>query len=527
MSAPKSRARNATLYGLGVIVLVGAMAAVTAIVVREHRARAHATVEALYHEDLRTAMWRMETRVGTMVATTANRIPSANAWIDPMSNVVRSAGPEAFASEPELGERVVAAADRAFFLACENERDDSLAPEVRSDRVVGRGAERSREEFQRRVETNQILQVAGVEEPIDEGLMACVGPLAPVWSDGSDGLDLVLARRVESPGAVRHETYRLSWPELRETLLAEIADLFPSADLVPLEDGETDDDAVRLASIPARLAVVPPVADLGLSRALVLSLGGAWTALLLAIGLGAVALRASFAFGEKHRRFTHAVTHELRTPLTTFRMYSEMLSRGMVPEDARAEYLATLESESTRLAGLVENVLRYARLEEGPAAPALETIDAAELVERSIPELTRTCERAGAELAVERVDATRADVRTDPGAVHQILVNLVENACKYGAPSDGGSRITLRLSRSGAEARIDVVDEGPGIDASQRRAIFEPFDRAGRDAADAAPGVGLGLALSRELARQLGGELELVPTATGATFRLTLIATSR
>ena len=78
------------------------------------------------------------------------------------------------------------------------------------------------------------------------------------------------------------------------------------------------------------------------------------------------ALRASIAFGERRSRFASAVTHELRTPLTTFRMYSEMLADDMVPDEGqRRVYLATLKEESGRLATLVENVLTYARLEEG------------------------------------------------------------------------------------------------------------------------------------------------------------------
>jgi len=107
--------------------------------------------------------------------------------------------------------------------------------------------------------------------------------------------------------------------------------------------------------------------------------------------------------------------------------------------------------------------------------------------------------------------------------VLQVLSNLVENACKYGRGEGVElAPIRLRAVREGATLRLEVGDEGPGIARAVERAIFEPFDRGGRDSSDRCPGVGLGLALSRALAVELGGTLELVPSARGATFRLTL-----
>ena len=331
------------------------------------------------------------------------------------------------------------------------------------------------------------------------------------------------------------------------------ATFFPAAQLYPISGGELAailesttgmtrvDDAARLASLPVRLEVAPPRPATDLPSGHLWTLGGAWSALLLALSAGAVALRSSFAYGDKHRRFTHAVTHELRTPLTTFRMYSEMLSKGMVPEASRPEYLRTLESESARLSDLVENVLRYARLEESGQAASLELIDAHGLLERCVPELARTCDRSGATLEIQdqlepRPDGQALQLRTDASAVLQILSNLVDNACKYGrtpqtpegdaggmAPDDS-CVVVLRARCNAGQVRLEVLDSGPGVPAQIETAIFQPFDRGGRDASDPAPGVGLGLALARDLARELGGELMLLPTARGAAFRLSLPA---
>ena len=547
MKRTRAGRRLAAVYGVAGVVLVGAMAYVTRMAVDAVRAQELAQWQRNFHEDLRDAMWRMEARVGTMIATTTNRVPQPSAWIDPAANVVH---PLEGSSETEgLETEIVDAADKAFVLACElmDAPPDPLpvptvdeSTEAPLQQTFDRGALRSQNEFQRRYLSNSSQQISMVNSEPQGGYTTCVGPLAPVWGGAKGGLDLYLARRVEAPEGVRHETYRLEWDALRRTLLAEVTDLFPDAELEPIVDPDevrpydpkrtalTEENATRLAAIPARLVVTEPQVVRGpFPTILAVGIGGAWAALLLALALGGFALRASVAYGDKHRRFTQAVTHELRTPLTTFRMYSEMLARGIVSEEARPEYLATLESESTRLAGLVENVLRYARIEEGGSTPAREPLTVADLVERSAPELARVCDQAGCALEIRDVDdgedAASARLTTDGGAVHQIVLNLVENACKYGrVDDDGPARVVLAASCDERSVPLDVIDSGPGIEPSRRKAIFEPFERAGRDSSDPAPGVGLGLALSRELAHELGGRLDLLPTTRGAAFRLTL-----
>jgi signal transduction histidine kinase len=381
---------------------------------------------------------------------------------------------------------------------------------------------RSVEEFERRGWSNLQSQIA---TPTGEELL--VGPLISRWDRSGPGVGLQFARRIEAPSGASHESYRVEWDELSRLLLAEVDDLFPTARLEPVEPlaaDAGDERALRLAALPARLVVPPPRPAEDLPRAYVWTLGGAWGALLFALAAGFLALRSSYAYGDRHRRFTHAVTHELRTPLTTFRMYSEMLARGMVPEASRADYLATLESESSRLARLVDNVLRYARLEDGRQRLAPSEIGAAELVERCVPELARACARRGARLEVRDAELGPARLATDPEAVLQILSNLVDNACKYGRPAGGadGAAIVLRATAAGGSLALEVSDDGPGVPAAAARSIFEPFDRGGRDPSDREPGVGLGLALARQLALELGGSLELCPSVRGATFRLSL-----
>jgi len=152
-------------------------------------------------------------------------------------------------------------------------------------------------------------------------------------------------------------------------------------------------------------------------------------------------------------------------------------------------------------------------------------VDMAPLVERLAPTLRRRLVDAGLSLEVDVDDAAReAVLTTDEDAIGQILFNLVDNAAKYGK---GGSE-TVELRVKARDGRVDfaVRDHGPGVPAPHRHRIFAPFDRgAVPTASNDVPGVGLGLALARGLARDLGGELVLDETVPdGACFVLTLPA---
>jgi signal transduction histidine kinase len=127
-------------------------------------------------------------------------------------------------------------------------------------------------------------------------------------------------------------------------------------------------------------------------------------------------------------------------------------------------------------------------------------------------------------LSIDIVDrAQQMQVRTDPGAVDQILFNLVDNACKYAA---GGaeSRISIAVQPAGRRVRIRVQDRGPGISAAGLRRLFRPFSKSAEEAAESAPGVGLGLALCQRLAKQMGAALRYDAKGQGACFVLSLPA---
>jgi K+-sensing histidine kinase KdpD len=111
---------------------------------------------------------------------------------------------------------------------------------------------------------------------------------------------------------------------------------------------------------------------------------------------------------------------------------------------------------------------------------------------------------------------------TDSAAVEQILFNLVDNACKYAAAAADKS-IQLSFAVLAKRVQFSVRDHGPGISSAGQRRLFQPFSKSVHEAANSAPGVGLGLALSRRLAADLGGRLELQsPAGGGCEFVLTL-----
>ncbi|HEX3133580.1 MAG TPA: ATP-binding protein, partial [Planctomycetota bacterium] len=137
--------------------------------------------------------------------------------------------------------------------------------------------------------------------------------------------------------------------------------------------------------------------------------------------------------------------------------------------------------------------------------------------------LSERAGRVGLELVVEIAGDVRAlAVRGEAQAVERILVNLVDNACKYAAMATD-RRLHLTVTRQARLASFSVRDHGPGIAPDLRRRLFTPFAKSAAEAATTAPGIGLGLALSRRLARQLGGDLRCdAPADGGAAFVLEL-----
>lgn len=358
--------------------------------------------------------------------------------------------------------------------------------------------------------------------PVSNTTLAGEGLFRPLWI----GPDLFLARRVNFADRFVVQGAWMNWTNLKQSLLGNVRDLFPMADLQPVSASAPDPHARMLAAIPAQLvtgpASLPPLPVWTASRSV---LAVAWLGVLLAGLAVAVLLHGTVSLSERRAAFVSAVTHELRTPLTTFKMYSEMLAEDMVPDEAkRKSYLSTLCSEANRLSHLVENVLAYARLERGSARSRIERVSLGQLIERVKPHLDQRAAQAEMSVVVDSDEmALGTVVHVDASAVEQILFNLVDNACKYAAPTATERIIHLEALPDGKFAMLRVRDHGQGISAEGAKRLFQPFSKSAHEAALTAPGVGLGLALCRRLSRSMGGDLRLDALVKGgACFVLTL-----
>jgi signal transduction histidine kinase len=225
-------------------------------------------------------------------------------------------------------------------------------------------------------------------------------------------------------------------------------------------------------------------------------------ALTLALAaIGVLQLRREDELARLRSGFIANVSHELRTPLAQLRMFAETLLLGRVrSEGERQRSLEILDQEARRLSHLVENVLQFSRAErqaiklspkDGPLAPQVR-----EALEVFSPMARARQVRVTAELD-ESVHAT-----VDAGALRQIVLNLLDNAVKYGP---AGQEVRVHLARAGRFARVAVEDEGPGIPERDRRRIWEPFYRLERPEHSATAGSGIGLSIVRELALGHGG----------------------
>ena len=230
--------------------------------------------------------------------------------------------------------------------------------------------------------------------------------------------------------------------------------------------------------------------------------------------------RLSEAEAAQKTSFVANVSHEFKTPLTTIRLYAELLEQGRVGEaEKRREYLGTIGRETQRLARLVNNVLDFSRLEQGRKKFDRAPVDVAAELTRLLDTHEPRVAEAGMRLQRELPAAPLVSA-VDRDAFEQIVLNLLDNACKYGA---SGGEVTVRLHAQGDGVELRVQDRGPGVPAEQRERIFEKFHRVDDTLTAEKGGAGLGLSIARQLARGLGGELRCAERpGGGAEFILTL-----
>lgn len=344
-------------------------------------------------------------------------------------------------------------------------------------------------------------------------------PYAAAWVNG----ELLLYRHVEQNGSSRVQGVWLNATGLNRSLLAAVHDILPSAQLLPAELNRTS--PLGLIALPYQLSPgsAPALDPARLPRPVLDFLILAWSACLVMLLVAGILIAGVLQLGERRATFVSSVTHELRTPLTTFQLYAEMLAEKMVPEERRQEYLRTLHREAGRLSHLVENVLAYSRIERGSARAKTESISVSALLAGIVPRLRERASAEHLEFATS-VTSTTGNVvlKTDATAVEQILFNLTDNACKYAASHAMPKRLELSVATRGRQIIFSLRDFGPGVSQKEQRKLFRPFHKSATEAAHSKPGVGLGLALSRRLAKALGGNLTYEAASPGSRFLLTL-----
>ncbi len=199
--------------------------------------------------------------------------------------------------------------------------------------------------------------------------------------------------------------------------------------------------------------------------------------------------------------FVSGVSHELRTPLAQIRLFAELLRNGQLRSDQERERsFSIIDEEAQRLTYLVENVLAFARSEHGRSTAMPEPLAMDVEMEAAID--------AFAPLARVRRAKIRSTIepglvaRVDPRALRQVVLNLLDNAVKYGPL---GQTVNVSLSATDDKVIITVDDKGPGVPKGDREKIWDPYVRLTRDTESAAGGSGIGLSIVRELVRPHDG----------------------
>ena len=214
--------------------------------------------------------------------------------------------------------------------------------------------------------------------------------------------------------------------------------------------------------------------------------------------------------------FVSSVSHDLRTPLAQMRLYLETLRLGrFTTEEQRAASIEHVERETMRLTHLVERVLRFSGTGRSNDGSRVE-IDVAAETRRIVEEFRPLAESRRASVVAE----VRAvpPISLSPDALRHVLLNLLDNAVKYGP---AGQTVHVRVTPDGDAVRIAVSDEGPGVPAREREAVWAPFRRG--SAPGPVAGSGIGLAIVREVATRHGGRSWIENgAARGATFVVTL-----
>jgi signal transduction histidine kinase len=223
--------------------------------------------------------------------------------------------------------------------------------------------------------------------------------------------------------------------------------------------------------------------------------------------------------------FLANISHEIRTPMTAILGYTDLLLDPERHAEDRAEWMRTIRRNGDHLLSLINDILDLSKIEAGKLEIEWRSCAPAEIVRDVLALVSRSALDKGLELRVEYAGPVPATIRTDPTRLRQILVNLVANAIKF--TSEGSVLVVVAHEPAGEKVpsrlRVDVIDTGIGIPRHKLQSIFEPFSQGDVSTTRKYGGSGLGLTISRKLARILGGDLTARSRpGRGSTFRVTV-----
>jgi signal transduction histidine kinase len=223
---------------------------------------------------------------------------------------------------------------------------------------------------------------------------------------------------------------------------------------------------------------------------------------------------------DRSRDFLADVSHELRTPLAALRTFNELLREGAAEDPAaRAEFIESSGQQIERIDWLAQNLLELSKLDSGLVLLDLRPDDLRAAVESAVEQSSAAAERRDVSLALHLPDAP-VRIRHDPQRIGQVVANLVANAVKF---TQRGGAVTVDVAGTPDGARIDVVDTGVGIDATELPHIFERFYRGSRANEARGSGSGLGLAIVHSIVDMHGGRIVVESRVGGGSrFSVTL-----
>jgi signal transduction histidine kinase len=230
--------------------------------------------------------------------------------------------------------------------------------------------------------------------------------------------------------------------------------------------------------------------------------------------------RAAVLANEAKANFLATMSHELRTPLTAIIGYEELLAEGIPGSvnEIQRQQLARIKASASHLLSLVDEILLYARVEAGRESARIEQVVAKGVIDDAIAFVAPTAAERSLTVRAVNVDPALM-LRTDPGKLRQMLLNLLANAVKFTVKGS----ITVGAFAEGDSVVFEVRDTGIGLTRESIRRIFDPFWQVDQHTTRVAGGSGLGLSVTQRLAKLLGGDVSVESEPlVGSTFRIRL-----